>query len=56
MERIQRRMKHISLEEPWNKVRKIGVAFECQKLDSVITDQYDIKLDMIITENNTYLR
>lgn len=25
MERIQRRMKHISLEEPWNKVRKIGV-------------------------------
>lgn len=25
MERIQRRMKRISLEEPWNKVRKIGV-------------------------------
>lgn len=38
------------------KVRKIGVAFECQKLDAVITDQYDIKLDMIITEKNTYLR
>ena len=38
------------------KARKIGVAFECQKLDQIITDQYDIQPDMIITEKNIYYR
>ena len=38
------------------RVRKIGVAFECQKLDQVITDLYDVPLDMIITEKNIYHR
>ena len=34
--------------------RKIGVAFEAQKLDSIDSDEYDKKLDMIITEENIY--
>ena len=38
------------------KVRKIGVAFECQKLDKIITDKYDIPLDMIISEKNIYTK
>ena len=33
---------------------KIGVAFECQKLEEVLTDEHDIKMDYIITETNIY--
>jgi len=29
---------------------KIGISFDIQKIDQIITDEYDIKLDMIITE------
>ena len=36
------------------KVKKIGVCFQATKVDKVITDEYDIKLDMIITETDTY--
>jgi len=32
------------------KVTKIGLAFSCQKINSVPIDQYDKKLDFIITE------
>ncbi|MBR5341495.1 MAG: 5-formyltetrahydrofolate cyclo-ligase [Erysipelotrichaceae bacterium] len=33
---------------------KIGVAYEIQKLDDLIYEDHDIKLDLIITERNTY--
>lgn len=36
------------------KGKKIGIAFEKQKLDEMITDNHDIKLDLIITEDNIY--
>lgn len=36
------------------KGKKIGVAFEKQKLDKVIIDDHDIKLDLIVTEENIY--
>ena len=34
--------------------RKIGVAFEVQKLDAIDTNPYDVKLDMVITEDRIY--
>lgn len=34
--------------------RKIGVAFEAQKVDSIDADKFDVKLDMIVTEGNVY--
>ena len=34
--------------------RKIGVAFETQKVDSIDADKFDVKLDMIVTEGNVY--
>ena len=33
---------------------KIGVAYENQKLEHIVTEAYDISLDMIITEENIY--
>lgn len=36
------------------KALKIGVAFECQKVDSIPVQPHDIVLDMIITEANIY--
>ena len=39
-----------------NHIFKIGVAFEKQMVDELITDPFDIKADMIVTENNIYTR
>lgn len=36
------------------KAIKIGVAFEIQKVDQIITDENDVPLDMVITEKNIY--
>ncbi len=36
------------------KALKIGVAFSIQELDEVITDENDVKLDMIITEKEVH--
>jgi len=36
------------------KAKFICVAFEAQKLDNVITDQYDKLMDVIVTEEKTY--
>ncbi len=36
------------------KALKICVAFEAQKLDRVVTDDDDIEMDLIITENGSY--
>lgn len=33
---------------------KIGLAFEAQKLDEIVTNENDIKLDYIITEKDIY--
>ena len=33
---------------------KIAVAFEAQKLDEIVTDEYDIKMDLILTEKQIY--
>ena len=33
---------------------KIGVAFSCQKVDTVYADANDVRLDLIITENRIY--
>lgn len=35
---------------------KIGLAFELQKVDHILSDSHDISLDIIITEKNTYIR
>ena len=35
-------------------VIKIGVAFDCQRVNQIERDENDIKLDLIITEKNTY--
>ena len=34
--------------------KKIGVAFEVQKLDAIDANPYDVKLDMVITEDRIY--
>ena len=34
--------------------KKMGVAFEAQKVDSIDADTFDVKLDMIVTEGNVY--
>ena len=34
---------------------KIGVAYECQKVDRIPVESYDVPLDMIITESNIYI-
>ena len=36
------------------KCKKIGVAFEAQKLDQIECSDYDIKLDMIVSEDRIY--
>ncbi len=33
---------------------KVGIAFEAQKRDSVTTDENDVKLDLIVTEEKVY--
>ncbi len=33
---------------------KIGLAFSTQKYHHLPTDQYDIKMDIIVTENKVY--
>lgn len=37
-----------------HKAIKIGVGFEAQKLDHIICNDNDIKLDLIVTEKNIY--
>lgn len=34
----------------------IGLGYEFQKVDHIVPDKWDIPMDMIITENKTYLR
>ena len=36
------------------KALKIGVAYECQKVDFIQSDVFDVCLDMIITEDHIY--
>lgn len=38
------------------KALKIAVGYECQKIDNLIYDENDVKMDMIITEKNIYGR
>lgn len=38
------------------KAVKVAVAFEIQKADQIISQPWDIKMDMIFTERNTYLK
>lgn len=33
--------------------KKIAAVYDCQLVDEVIKDDYDIKVDMILTENTT---
>jgi 5-formyltetrahydrofolate cyclo-ligase len=33
---------------------KVGIAFECQRLERVVTDQYDQPLNSFITERMVY--
>jgi 5-formyltetrahydrofolate cyclo-ligase len=33
---------------------KVGIAFECQRLERVVTDQYDQPLDSFVTERMIY--
>jgi 5-formyltetrahydrofolate cyclo-ligase len=37
-----------------SKAVKIGIAFEIQRMEELITDSYDCPMDMIITEENIY--
>ena len=34
---------------------KIGLAYECQKVDSIPKEEHDQKLDIVITEKNVYI-
>ena len=34
----------------------IGLAYEFQKIEQIITDKWDVALDIIVTENNIYYR
>ena len=34
--------------------KKIAIAFEAQKLDEVVTDQYDVEMTHVVTENAIY--
>ena len=36
------------------KALKIGLAYECQKMENIITDGNDVRMDYIITEENVY--
>jgi 5-formyltetrahydrofolate cyclo-ligase len=33
----------------------VGLAFECQKTDALPHDEWDIKLDAVLTEKNIYM-
>lgn len=33
---------------------KVGIAYECQKVDNDFSEEHDIKLDIVITERNLY--
>jgi len=41
--------------EKCTKAKYICVAFEAQKLDNIVTDQYDKLMDVIVTEKKIYL-
>lgn len=38
----------------WKKPRLIGLAYECQRVKALPVEPWDLHLDEIITENNTY--
>lgn len=45
-----RRQRHAP--PPW----LIGVAYECQRVDSVHPEEWDVRLDAVVTESNIHLR
>jgi 5-formyltetrahydrofolate cyclo-ligase len=42
------------LKNPKEKPYLVGVAYECQKVDSIPTENHDITLDTIVTESRLY--
>lgn len=40
----------------WHRPRLIGVAFECQRLQHIATESWDVSLDAVVTEHALYLR
>ncbi len=40
----------------WRKPRLVAVAFECQRLERISTQPWDVSLDAVVSERRTYLR
>lgn len=38
----------------WRKPRLIGLAFDCQRVDEIIPNPWDISLDLVVTESACY--
>ena len=47
--------RYIDKIEKFKKIIKIGLAFQCQKIKKVRTNNYDKKLDFVITEKESYI-
>ena len=51
-----RSLAHLKHRQYWKKPRLIGLAHECQKVDKLNVESWDIPLDQIISETQSYGR
>ncbi len=51
-----RSLAHLKHRQYWKKPRLIGLAHECQRVDKLNVESWDIPLDQIITETRNYGR
>ncbi len=49
-----RTLKFLRHRQHWRKPRLVGIAYELQKVDKLITQAWDIPLDAIVTEETIY--
>jgi 5-formyltetrahydrofolate cyclo-ligase len=45
---------YLRARRAWRKPYRIGVAFECQKVESLPADPWDVPLDAVVTEKRLY--
>lgn len=51
-----RSLAHLKHRQYWKKPKLIGLAHECQKVDNLNLESWDIPLDQILTEDRWYIR
>jgi 5-formyltetrahydrofolate cyclo-ligase len=45
---------YLGARRAWRKPYRVGVAFECQKVDALPADPWDVPLDAVVTEKRLY--